>query len=157
VQTVVDAERGLRLLAARPDVDPRRLGFVGHSFGASVGAVLAATHRLRAAVLTSGSATVTGWFTAFPNALPAGVDLARYVRAMAPLDPIHYIGAAAPTRLLLQNGRQDNNFPAEQTAAFLAAASRPRTQLWYDAGHDLDPVAQRDRDQWLQQQLAPSR
>lgn len=35
-QTVADIRRAYDLLAERPDVDPARMGFVGHSWGASV-------------------------------------------------------------------------------------------------------------------------
>ena len=38
VQAVIDLRRGLDLLAAREGVDPKRLGYVGHSFGAQWGA-----------------------------------------------------------------------------------------------------------------------
>ena len=39
-QAVVDMRRGIDLLLARKDVDPRRLAYVGHSYGAQWGAVL---------------------------------------------------------------------------------------------------------------------
>ena len=45
VQQVVDMRRGADLLLARPDVDPRRLAFVGHSYNAAVGAILAGVDR----------------------------------------------------------------------------------------------------------------
>ena len=41
VADVVAVRRGLDLLAARPDVDPKRLGFLGYSAGARTGALLA--------------------------------------------------------------------------------------------------------------------
>jgi dienelactone hydrolase len=41
IQTVVDLRRGVDLLVSRSDVDPNRIGFIGHSYGAHTGAVLA--------------------------------------------------------------------------------------------------------------------
>lgn len=38
VEAVIDLRRALDLLAGRSDVDPKRLGYVGHSFGAQWGA-----------------------------------------------------------------------------------------------------------------------
>ena len=40
-QQVIDFRRGLDLLTARPDVDPKRIAYVGHSFDAHVGGILA--------------------------------------------------------------------------------------------------------------------
>ena len=48
--------RGADLLLARPDVDPRRLAFVGHSYNATVGAILAGVdRRFKAFVLMAGA------------------------------------------------------------------------------------------------------
>src|SRR5262245_43927548 len=55
LQAVIDLRRGLDLLTARADVDPKRLGYVGHSFGAQWGAILSAVEpRLKATVLMAG-------------------------------------------------------------------------------------------------------
>src|SRR5262249_45037676 len=55
VQAVVDLRRGLDLLAARSDVDPNRLAYIGHSYGAQWGAILSAVDgRLKGAVLMGG-------------------------------------------------------------------------------------------------------
>src|SRR5207253_2625966 len=40
VQQVVDMRRGVDLLLARKDVDPKRVAYVGHSYNAVVGAIL---------------------------------------------------------------------------------------------------------------------
>src|SRR3954451_13711673 len=55
VQLVVDARRGIDLLTARPDVDPKRLAYVGHSYGGAMGGLLAGVEkRLRAYALVVG-------------------------------------------------------------------------------------------------------
>lgn len=68
IHAVVDLRRGIDLLLARPDVDPRRLAYVGHSYGAQWGAILSAVDkRIKTAVLwpawlppeTSSSAATT--------------------------------------------------------------------------------------------------
>ena len=54
-QAVVDAHRGIDLLIARKDVDPNRIAYVGHSFGAQWGAILSAIDkRLKTVVLMGG-------------------------------------------------------------------------------------------------------
>src|SRR5258705_1054390 len=56
VQQVIDMRRGLDLLLARKDVDPKRIAFVGHSYNASVGAILSGVdRRFKAFVLMAGA------------------------------------------------------------------------------------------------------
>src|SRR6266571_4083659 len=55
VQAVVDMRRGVDLLLARRDVDPKRIGYVGHSYNAMVGAFLSGIDkRFKAFVLMAG-------------------------------------------------------------------------------------------------------
>jgi hypothetical protein len=56
VQQVVDMRRGADLLLARPDVDPKLLAYVGHSYNTTVGALLSGVdRRFKAFVLMAGS------------------------------------------------------------------------------------------------------
>src|SRR5713226_7771558 len=55
VQAIVDMRRGVDLLLARRDVDPKRVAFVGHSYNAEVGAFLSGIDcRFKAFVLMAG-------------------------------------------------------------------------------------------------------
>lgn len=157
IRTVIDLRRGIDLLLARPDVDPDRIGFVGHSFGALMGGVLAGVEeRLSAAVLMAG----TGRFAdvAAVN-MPdlRGERLERYRRTLAELDPAAWIGRAAPTALLFQAALRDEVFTAEQSREFFERASEPKSLTWYDAGHYLNEEARRDRIAWLAGRLSLGR
>lgn len=56
IQAVVDLRRGIDLLT-RPDVDPKRLAYVGHSYGAQWGSILSAVDkRMKTSVLMAGVA-----------------------------------------------------------------------------------------------------
>ncbi len=60
IQTVVDLRRGVDLLLSRSDIDPKRIGFVGHSYGAHTGAILAGVEkRIKAYVIMSGAPSLT--------------------------------------------------------------------------------------------------
>ena len=62
VQTVVDIRRGVDLLIFRTDVDANRIGYVGHSFGATLGGVLAGVEtRIKAYVLMAGLGEYSDW------------------------------------------------------------------------------------------------
>ena len=60
IQTVIDLRRGVDLLLSRRDVDRKRIGFVGHSFGAHTGALLAGVEkRIKAYVIMAGGPSLT--------------------------------------------------------------------------------------------------
>ena len=57
IQAVIDLRRGIDLLLARPDVDPERLAYVGHSYGAQWGSILSAVDkRMKTSILVAGVA-----------------------------------------------------------------------------------------------------
>jgi cephalosporin-C deacetylase-like acetyl esterase len=57
IEAVIDLRRGIDLLLARTDVDPKRLAYVGHSYGAQWGSILSAVDkRMKASVLMAGVA-----------------------------------------------------------------------------------------------------
>src|SRR6202011_3560940 len=57
IQAVVDLRRGIDLLLARPDVDAKRLAYVGHSYGAQWGSILSAVDkRMKTSILMAGVA-----------------------------------------------------------------------------------------------------
>ena len=45
IQAIIDLRRCVDLLVKRPDVDPKRIGFVGFSFGATQGGILCGVER----------------------------------------------------------------------------------------------------------------
>jgi dienelactone hydrolase len=139
IRQVVDARRAVDVLAARPDVDVTRLGYVGHSNGAIWGGVLAGVERrIRAYVLMTGYARPSVYYRPYPVPVPS-----------SRLDAIHYIGHAAPATLLFQFGALDSNVPDTAAGEFYAAASQPKLIRWYDAGHALNEQARLDRADWL--------
>jgi dienelactone hydrolase len=163
VQLIVDLRRGVDLLTSRSDVDPHRLGYLGISYGGAMGGLLAGVERrLAAYVLVVGDGGLVNHFSV-PEAsgghlqgMPAG-EAQRWTRAMEPIEPLRFVGRAAPAQLLFQNGRQDTMVPLAHGRAYQEAGSEPKTLLWYDAGHGLDPQAVHDRHAWLAERLGIAR
>ena len=157
-QAVIDLRRAIDLLLARKDVDPKRLAYVGHSYGAQWGAILTAVdRRMRTAVLVTGVGEIGDVLIKNPDpelaelrrALPAGV-LDRYVQVVGEVDAIRFIPRATPVALLMQFGRFEEHFDRDSANRYIAAASEPKKVLWYDSAHDMnDPQALRDRYAWL--------
>lgn len=150
IRDVVAVRRAIDVLAARDDVDPGRLGYVGWSAGARAGAILAGVEkRLHSLVLISGgSAAVSEFVQAAPADLRPQVE-----ETMSSIDPLRYVAQARPGSLLLQDGRRDSVIPQEALQALIDAAPDGTEVRWYDAEHALGPVAYRDHMRWLADQL----
>ena len=152
IRIIVNVRRAADLLVARSDVDPRRIGFVGHSYGANLGGVLAGVeHRIAAYVFMSGNARMSQDLIGLFNWGSGEED--QYIQFMTQLDGIHFIGHAAPAALLFQNARHDALNVEQDVLDFHHAASEPKSVKWYDAFHRLNEEAEHDRAEWLSQQL----
>jgi dienelactone hydrolase len=104
VQAVIDLRRGIDLLLARSDVDPARLAYIGHSYGAQWGSVLTAVdRRMKTSVLMAGVAesgdvylrTNDPGLTDFRKTQPAG-QLEKYCKVLGQIDAVNFVGHAAP-------------------------------------------------------------
>jgi dienelactone hydrolase len=162
INTVVEMRRAIDLLLTRTDVDPNRVGYIGHSFGAQWGAILTGVdRRIKVAVLMAGAAEEADLLLRSQNprlmdlraSLPQG-QLDRYLSALADLNAIHYIRFARPTPVLLQFANFEQYFDRASMQRYAAAATEPKTVLFYDSAHELnDPQALKDRLEWLAKRL----
>ena len=158
VQTVVELRRGIDLLTARADVDPNRLAYVGHSFGAQWGAILSAVDgRLKGAILMGGVPDQAAiWrdgnepgIVEARAALPNG-RVEAYLKSSQRTDPVFYVGHST-VPLFFQFARFERYFNKAAMDRYAGAAKGPKQVRWYDTGHDLnDPQALADRIAWLQ-------
>jgi len=154
IQLIVDLRRGVDLLLSRPEVDPQRLAYVGISYGGAMGGLLAGVeNRLKGYVLQVGDGGLvthfsgpedTDWWLAKPAELRQ-----QWVAWMWPIEPIHYVGCAAPATLLFQNGTLDAMVPPADALRYQQAGSEPKMIRWYKAGHGLGVEAGRDQAKWL--------
>lgn len=157
IRNIVDIRRGIDYLATRPDVDMSRLGYVGFSFGADTGAILASVdHRFKAVVVASGGATQLdmlkpGGF--FYRRVPAAKRAAYVEAAIAPFEPVRYVAHLAPAAVFFQHGKTDPSFTRANQRLLDRMASSPKKAAYYDAGHELDFRAVQDRKTWLRQEL----
>ena len=154
IRAEVASHRGaIDLLAARPDVEPGRIGLVGHDFGGMHGVLLAAEDdRIAAVALIAVTPRWGDWFLPF---WPIAGDRWDYLRALAPLDPITRIGDIAPRPILLQFARGDF-FIAEMTGLELhRAAAEPKEIQAYAADHGVRVAeARADRERFLASALS---
>ena len=159
---VVDFRRGLDLLLARGDVDPKRVAYVGHSFDAHVGAILAGVEkRIGSFVLMAGGYANEEYVFDPENKQMQEVRrrigdeaLRKYFREYAWDDPAHFVGRSAPAFVFLQYGRRDQPIPEKLARRDYERFAKPKRIAFYDAGHALDAAARRERAEWLAQRLS---
>ncbi len=157
IHIAIDLRRAVDLLTSRTDVDANRIGYVGHSFGALFGGMLAgAEKRIRAFALLAGTGSFAD-VAVLNMPFLKGQVLEAYTQAMTPIDPINYVRHAAPSALFFQFGLQDEAFPRDKVAAFAEAGSEPKFIKWYDADHFLNDEARNDRIEWLRTRLGLDR
>lgn len=154
VQLIVDLQRAVDVLLARPDVDGARLAYVGRSYGGATGALFAGIERrLKTYILASADGGITTRFIG-PNAPPPPpgqeAQARAWLAAMQPIEGIRFVHRAnAP--ILFQNGRQDPIVTAPRAEALHAAAPAQKEIRWYEAAHALNPAAYVDQLRWLSQ------
>jgi dienelactone hydrolase len=157
IEVIKDLQRAVDVLRSRPNVDAGRIAFVGFSWGGATGALFVGIERrLKAAALVVGHGGQVSHATG-PEGFKhiSGFPCARrvaWIRAMAPIEPVRFVGHAS-VPLLLQNGVFDPLIPYADAAELHAAAPQPKTVRWYDAGHDLNQQARDDRQDWLAEKI----
>lgn len=153
IQVIKDLQRAVDVLRSLPQVDDERIAYDGRSWGGATGALFVGIERrLKTAVLIVGHSGQVSLATG-PDGYLLGTGLscavrAAWIRAMTPIEPIRFVGAAG-IPLLLQNGTLDELVPTANAAELHAAAQQPKEVRWYEAGHSLNQQASIDRINWL--------
>jgi dienelactone hydrolase len=154
VQEVKEMRRGIDVLVSRPEVDPSRLGYVGFSWGGSLGGIFSAVERrVHSFVLMSLVPHLSTDMRKLAKEQGAGGDLAAYEQAMQRIDAVDYLPHAAPSAVFLQAGEQDTRPSPENTQEAFAATSDPKKLEMYPSDHDLNEQAKDDARAWLVDRL----
>ena len=140
-EVVLNLRRGTDLLTARSDVDSARLGYVGHSWGATFGAILAdVDKRFQTYILMAGVPSFSEFWD---------------MDEMIPLDGTNYVGRASPASLFFQFAERDENVTEDMSMRFYEAGSEPKRVEGYDTTHSFtSEEAMADRSDWLGVELA---
>jgi dienelactone hydrolase len=146
VESVQEVRRAVDLLRSLDFVDEERIGYVGWSAGARMGAIVAGIdHRIKALdLIAGGAAPLSEYLAAAPPELRAELE-----PVLGTTDPLRYIPHAKPSALFFQNGRRDEIVPKPALTALAQAASEPKQVKWYDMSHVPSERAWSDSNRWL--------
>ena len=163
VQLVADLRRGFDLLAARKDVDSKRIGYVGHSLGATWGGALAGVDpRFAGYVLMGGLPRLTDVlgddrYAKLLQAAFSREQLEKYVAVLSPVNPELFVGRAAPSSILFQFARHDRFISEASARDYVKAAGGSHGVRWYFTSHEFnDGQSPLDRMEFLKKKLALS-
>jgi cephalosporin-C deacetylase-like acetyl esterase len=150
--------RGVDLLLARRDVDPKRLAYVGHSYNATIGGILSGVDkRFKAFVLMAGGlsdelALRTKELMDFRQKVgPEKFD--AYVAKYSWSDPGKYVSHASPAKVFMQFATQENFLTPARVHEYENIVSDPKVFKLYESPHALNAEARRDRIAFLTEQL----
>jgi dienelactone hydrolase len=162
ILAVVALRRAIDVLAARDDVDAKRIAVAGHSFGAMMAAVAASIDpRFAAAVFEAGLLGMSIHIGTSPHPWAQsvrkqlGAELPHYLEMISVVDDAHYIGHAPAIPKLFQSAWYDPGVPHDDAKKFYEAAAGPKELKWYDTAHDIDDIgAMADRTRFLAKALS---
>ena len=154
-----DLMRGLDYLAARKEVDPKRIGCLGHSLGGQETLFLCAVdRRVAVGVSSCGFSSYRAIFDAAINH-----NFAAYVPGLLQYGDLdRVLGLVAPRPYLVLVGKDDPIFPLAGVRATVRAArraygrARDRLRLGvFPGGHGFSPPMRKAAYEWLDHWLRP--
>jgi dienelactone hydrolase len=151
IRQVIEIRRAMDLLLAQPDIDPARVAFVGHDFGAMYGMIASAQdRRAKAYVFMAATPHFIDWFLFRQQPK----DLEAYKKQLTAIDPVVFVPKLAPAPIFFQFANKDFYITADEAAEFYAAAGPRKFMATYEAEHGLHPPeVAADRVAWLAREL----
>jgi dienelactone hydrolase len=151
INQTIALRRAMDLLAQRPDIDTRRLGYVGHDFGGMYGTLMAGVdRRAKTYVFIAVAPSLLEW------AFFAGQPKSKigYIRENAPLELSDFVHQVDNASTLFQFAKNDAYISRASTGVLFSAANAPKDRKFYDADHAMNkPEIAQDRDTWLLTEL----
>ena len=173
MKAIYDNVRAIDLLQSLPEVDPQRVGCIGHSLGGHNGLFTAVfDERIKAVVTCCGftrfhkymKGDLTGW--SGPRYMPRIKSQYGLSPDRMPFDFTEVIAAIAPRAVFIVAPEHDDNFDVEGVRDVVAAA-RPVYELfgqpdrlravYPDAGHDFPNTERREAYDFLESSLKSPR
>ena len=160
IQMVVDLRRAVDVLTVRNDVDRKRIGYVGHSLGATWGGPLAEVDkRIKMFVLMGGLPSLTNYdddsfYAEVQRAAMSRDEFKKYAAVIEPYNPEHFVAHTGPARIYFQWASHDMYISKRSAEEYYNAVGGPKEQHWYYTSHEFnDDQSRKDRREWLAKEL----
>ena len=161
IQMVLDLRRAVDVLVARKDVDPDRIGYVGHSLGATWGAPLAAAEkRIKVFVLMGGLPKVPpdweddSFYQQVQRATTPKAEFDKEAAVLEPIEPERFAANTGPAKIYFQWAQHDMYISQKSADDYFHSVGGPKEQKWYFTSHEFnDAMSKSDRDSWLMHEL----
>ncbi len=161
IQMVVDLRRAVDVLVSRKDVDADRIGYVGHSLGATWGAPLAAAEkRIKVFVLMGGLPKVPpawgddSFYQQVQRATTPRAEFDKEAAVLASIEPERFAPNTGPAKIYFQWAQHDMYISRKSADEYFKAVGGPKEQRWYFTSHEFNDVASKsDRASWLMHTL----
>jgi dipeptidyl aminopeptidase/acylaminoacyl peptidase len=158
-QAVEAARRAVELLAARQDVDPKRIAVWGESDGAvAAGLLMDSDPRLRAVILQSGFYDTLKMWPEAP--LKEKLTILRQVwpsrRVLAERSVIAHLPPKLDCSVLILHGEKDKRMPVTQAKRLAESLEKRGVKVearFFDDGHDLGGKADGPAKEFLRENL----
>jgi dienelactone hydrolase len=162
IQMVVDLRRAVDVLIARKDVDGARIGYVGHSLGATWGAPLAAAEkRIKVFVLMGGLPKVPpdwdddSFYQQVQRATTPRTEFDKEAAVLSAIEPERFAVNTGPAKIYFQWAKHDMYISQKSADEYFNAVGGPKEQKWYFTSHEFnDAQSKTDRELWIMRALA---
>jgi len=125
-----DYSRAVDYLITRPEVDGKRVGYAGVSWGAITGVTFVAhDERIKAMASIVGGGNFMGTIADKVEMPPEVIEMAKS------FDPVYHVALISPRPLLLLNVTQDQLVPRFFADSLHAAAGKGAKKVWIDTDH----------------------
>lgn len=131
IQMAQDLMRALDYAQTRPEVDARRVSYIGFSMGTILGvAFVAQDERVGSAVFTIGGSLTGSRLQNFSGASSRQIEQVSEL-----VDPAVWASLIAPRPVLMINGLADDVVPPDAARKLFSALREPKRIEWYDGDH----------------------
>jgi dienelactone hydrolase len=132
---MIDLDTCIGILKALPGIDPERLGFIGHDYGAMFGALLYGKESpLKAFALIAPAPEFADWISYFNR--HAAEDKAGYSKLLEDRNPLTALKRDKGVPLLLQFATNDSFIPEARAQTLAAVAPGATVQTIEKSSHN---------------------
>lgn len=133
-QTVFDLRRAVDFIETRPELNAKRIGYLGISLGGITGTIFCGVDkRVKVPVIVLAG----GQFNLMYGKKALSNDAKDFTSI---IEPLNFVEQIAPRPLLMINAENDDIVPPMMSKLLYKKAKKPKNIIWYPAKHHTIPI-----------------